>query len=196
MADRIPHNVTIGDVEYQVCGLAPRPIFHISRRLGPFFASLAPFLMTLNSFEKAGVQKAADGSSSDELTGEDTAGDPDAIAEAEAGAEPDKAAAKKEAMEKAAIAFEALSTTLANMTDAQADYVLDGLLRGVRVVLSQGRGVAPMFQGERMMYPNTPIEAQVELAGRVLWFNLESFFDGLPSAFKEQIRKAATLSIG
>lgn len=185
MAGRDAVEVAIGDRSYLVGPIAPRPMFHLTRRLAPVFATLGPALLKLEEIEKAIAGAAARGDA------------PEADAEPAAGADDESAGlGLKEALAAGAAAIEAVGAAVASLSDKDADYVLDGLLRNVRVVETHGRGFSPMFQGDRFMYPDTPLPVQLELAGRSLWFNLESFFGALPSAFKERVTKAAGRWIG
>lgn len=74
-----------------------------------------------------------------------------------------------------------LANALASMSDADADYVLFGLMACVVREQEQGLGWAPVSKGTNLMFHDISMPEMVTLAGRALAANLGDFFGVLNS---------------
>lgn len=88
-------------------------------------------------------------------------------------------------------ALPAIAGAVANLTDADADYCIFGLLRVVSRKQPNGLGWGPVATGELLMYDDITMPQMMKLAWEALSFNMSGFFAAMPSALKEAIQKAS-----
>ncbi len=72
-----------------------------------------------------------------------------------------------------------LMTGLSRLSDADADYVLYGLLSAVEMKQDIGN-YAKVVNGSMLMIQTLDLPILLQLAGRAFMFNLSGFFDALP----------------
>lgn len=84
-----------------------------------------------------------------------------------------------------------IAEALAKLSDADADYVIFGLLKAVVRKEDQGLGWFPVSTGDRLMYDDITMPMMLQLAWKALAFNMSGFFAALPSDLKEAALKAS-----
>lgn len=84
-----------------------------------------------------------------------------------------------------------IAGALAKLSDADADYVIFGLLKVVLRKQDQGLGWGPVSTGEQLMYDDITMPTMLKLAWKALSFNMSGFFNALPSDLKEAALKAS-----
>ena len=129
----------LADHTFRASKLAPKPAWHVVRRLAPLIGSFKDLLPSLSGASLSDV---------------------DAIV---------------------AIAAP-LSEALAQMPDADADYVIDTCLAAVRLKVDNDRGWAPIMAGGGLMYDWITMPIMIQIVWRVLSHNLADFFPGKASA--------------
>ena len=89
-------------------------------------------------------------------------------------------------------ALPALADALAAVPNADAEFVLYGLLAAVKRKEPHGTGYAPVCVGESIMYADVAEDMAVmmQLAWHALKHNLAGFFAALPSDLKDKLQKA------
>lgn len=93
-------------------------------------------------------------------------------------------------------ALPVLASAVAKLSDADADYVVFGLLKVVARKQGQGLGWAPVSTGTQMMYDDITLPDMLRLAYEVFVMNMSSFFPGLPSGSTAANPKASDPSNG
>ena len=93
-------------------------------------------------------------------------------------------------------ALPALADAIAGLSDADADYVLFGLLKAVVRKQDQGLGWGPVATGTAIMYEDITMPTMLKLAWEALSFNMSGFFAALPSDLKEAAQKVSAQSAG
>lgn len=88
-------------------------------------------------------------------------------------------------------ALPALADAIANLSDADADYVLFGLLKALARKQDQGLGWGPVVTGTAIMYDDITMPTMLKLAWEALSFNMSGFFAALPSDLKEAAQKVS-----
>jgi hypothetical protein len=207
MADRESIEVEIGGATFLVGGITPRKCLHIVRRMGPFIGNLTGLLTEIMKDENEANENAID-------VGDPTDDGPDTLEEAEALAEIRAAKASRGDEDEdeedggkgklpttlspadiMARGVPILTDTFAKMSDTEVDYIVDNLLCGARMK-TNGGAIMPLIEGGRLKYPKLALATQLDLARRVFVYNLEAFFDALPSGFKEKALKATSRVVG
>lgn len=179
---REPFVVELEGATYQVGGITPRKAFHVFRKLLPFLGALGPVIKRLfgeKTFEELqeGAAKAAG-----------TAEGPESAPAAPELPEGD------ELLDMGVEAGLLVSRALADMTEADADFVLDNLLAGVRLLVG---GVAvPIVENGKLKAETLSWTTQLRLAAESGRFNFGDFLDGLPSGLKDGARTLASRSLG
>lgn len=82
-------------------------------------------------------------------------------------------------------AFEAITPImngLSKLSDADADYVMMGLLSGVQLQQEPSKMWAHLVSGDKLMFADLDLQEMIQIAGRSFAFNLSGFFTALPSA--------------
>lgn len=82
-----------------------------------------------------------------------------------------------------------LANAVAKLTDADADYVIFGLLKAVVRKQDHGLGWGPVATGEQLMYDDITMPLMLKLAWQSFSFNMSGFFAALPSDLKEAAQK-------
>lgn len=88
-------------------------------------------------------------------------------------------------------ALPALANAIASLSDADADYVLFGLLKALSRKQDQGLGWGPVVTGTSIMYDDITMPTMLKLAWEALSFNMSGFFAALPSDLKEAAQKVS-----
>jgi len=83
-----------------------------------------------------------------------------------------------------------IANAIAKLSDADADYVIFGLLKVVSRKQSNGLGWGPVSTGELLMYDDIDMAQMIKLAWEVLSYNMSGFFAALPSGSPEVTPKA------
>jgi hypothetical protein len=78
-------------------------------------------------------------------------------------------------------ALTAIAGAISKLTDADANYVIFGLLKVVSRQQPQGLGYAQVAVGESLMFEDIDMGNMMKLVWQVLTHNLSGFFAGLPS---------------
>ena len=89
-----------------------------------------------------------------------------------------------------------LANAIAKLSDADADYILFGLLRSVSRKQPQGLGWAPVAVGDVIMFDDITMPQMIQIAWRALAYNLQDFFAGLPSGSSAGRQKQSEASNG
>lgn len=154
---------SVGGTTYRCTKLGAREQFHIVRRLAPVLGQLAP------AFQKSYGNRAA---TSAPAQGEENKGD--------------KLSAVLDTLPVVAQA-------IAGLSDADADYVIFGLLKAVSRNMGQGLGWAPVcsIDGYQLQYQDIDMPTMLKLAAKALQFNLSGFFSALPSDLKEAVQQVS-----
>lgn len=84
-----------------------------------------------------------------------------------------------------------IAEALAKLSDADADYVIFGLLKAVVRKQDQGLGWGPVATGTAIMYDDITMPTMLKLAWKALSFNMSGFFAALPSDLKEAALRAS-----
>lgn len=82
-----------------------------------------------------------------------------------------------------------LANAISKLTDADADYVIFGLLKVVVRKQDQGLGWGPVSTDDQLMYDDITMPLMLKLAWKAFGFNMSGFFSALPSASKEAPQK-------
>lgn len=84
-----------------------------------------------------------------------------------------------------------IADAIASLSDADADYVIFGLLKVITRKQDQGLGWGPVAtDGYQLMYMDISMPTMLKLAAKSLQFNMSGFFSALPSDLKEAVLKA------
>ena len=88
-------------------------------------------------------------------------------------------------MDKLRGAAEALS----EISDKDADYVIDHCLAVVKRKMAEGRGWAPIWStgADKLMFEDISMMEMLQITGEVLAFNLGNFSDALPEGVKSMV---------
>ena len=92
-----------------------------------------------------------------------------------------------ESLEKA---LAAIGGALAALSNADAEYVLHGLLAAVNRHEPHGLGQYPVAVENRIMYQDITMPEMLQLAWKAIQFNFSNFFNGLPSILSAAAPKA------
>ncbi len=79
--------------------------------------------------------------------------------------------------------LQGLTDGLAKLPDAEAEYILFGLLAGIRKKEAGGLGFAPLVVDGRLMYQNISLPDMLQLAYKSFMVNLQGFSAALPQVF-------------
>ena len=84
-----------------------------------------------------------------------------------------------------------VAESLAKLSDADADYVLFGLLRAIKRKLPNGMGYSPICADghDAIMYEDINMQHMLQLAWVALRYNMSDFFAALPSDLKDAAQK-------
>lgn len=97
-------------------------------------------------------------------------------------------ALKDKGAESGMAAIEPMAAALATMSDADANYVLFGLLRYAKRVMPGGLGLAPVVVGEQINHMDITMLQMVQIAWQVLRYNMADFMAALPSDLRDKLK--------
>lgn len=82
-----------------------------------------------------------------------------------------------------------IATAVAELSDADADYCIFGLLKVVSREQPNGLGWGPVATENLLMYDDIGMTQMLKLSWEALTFNMSGFFAALPSDLKEAAQK-------
>lgn len=93
-------------------------------------------------------------------------------------------------------ALPAMADAIANLSDADADYILLGLLRAVSKKQPNGIGWSPIVVGDNIMFDDMTMPQMLQIAWQTFNHNMSGFFSALPSDLKGAALNASNPSNG